>query len=255
MSETVIPQLVGHRGYLKAYPENSWQGLQAALMAGACWLEIDVQLCSDNRFVLLHDDNLQRTAGIDQSVLDAASGMLTASVHEPLRFGDRFAPTPVPSLADVLDRLADWPAARIMVEIKQESIDHRGLAAVMQHLSPLLVRHQPQCTLISYNRAALAWLKQGTDVPVGWVLEHYDARHREQAEELLPDYLICNERKLAATEVPWPGPWQWMLYDIVDPGQALAWAARGVALIETADIGTMLQDPRLSQRACRHDAL
>jgi hypothetical protein len=28
-----------------------------------------------------------------------------------------------------------------------------------------------------------------------------------------------------------------------------------VALIETADIGAMLQDPRLGQRACRHAGL
>jgi len=36
-----------------------------------------------------------------------------------------------------------------------------------------------------------------------------------------------------------------MLYDIVDPQRALSWAARGVELIETCDIGALLQDPRL----------
>ena len=46
-----------------------------------------------------------------------------------------------------------------------------------------------------------------------------------------------------------------MLYEINDPRQAIAWAIRGVALIETADIGAMLQDGRLGERACRHDTL
>jgi hypothetical protein len=46
-----------------------------------------------------------------------------------------------------------------------------------------------------------------------------------------------------------------MLYDIVEPDQAVDWAARGVSLIETADIGGMLQDSRLKQRACPHGAL
>lgn len=255
MSKAVIPQLVAHRGYQQQYPENTWPALEAALRAGACWLEFDVQLCRDDRFVLMHDDNLQRTAGIDQPVPTTDSTGLTASVHEPQRFGDRFAPTPVPLLAGVLARLSAWPAARAMVEIKQESIDQHGLDRVMTQLLPLLIRYQPLCTLISYNPAALSWVRARAAVPVGWVLPDYDAQHREQAMALAPDYLICNERKLPADETPWPGPWQWMLYDIVDPQRALAWAARGVTLIETADIGAMLQDPHLAQQACHHATL
>ncbi|MCG6866062.1 MAG: hypothetical protein LJE58_11615, partial [Thiogranum sp.] len=34
------------------YPENSRPGLQAALEAGACWLEFDVQMCPDGEFVV-----------------------------------------------------------------------------------------------------------------------------------------------------------------------------------------------------------
>jgi hypothetical protein len=44
-----------------------------------------------------------------------------------------------------------------------------------------------------------------------------------------------------------------MLYDIMDPGTALDWAQRGAALIETADIGKMLQHPVLGRRACQHE--
>lgn len=255
MNEPAIPALVAHRGYLAHYPENTWPALEAALRAGGCWLEFDVQMCADGRFVLIHDDNLQRTAGVDLCVLDTDSRRLNASVHEPERFGERFAPTPVPMLADVLARLQAWPAARAMVEIKQESLDRHGLPKVMGKLLETLRDHRAQCTLISYSADALAWWRQHSDIPVGWVLSRYDADHRQRAAALAPDYLICNERKLAPAETPWPGPWQWMLYDIVDPQAALAWAARGVALIETADIGAMLQDPRLRQRACQHDGL
>jgi len=255
MSEAVIPQLVAHRGYLQHYPENTWPALEAALAAGACWLEFDVQLCRDDRFVLMHDDNLLRTSGIDCPVLTSDSAALTASAHEPARFGERFVPTPVPLLDDVLAQLSAWPAARAMVEIKQESIALRGLDTVMERLLPILQRHRSQCTLISYNHAALAWLRQRSDVAVGWVLSDYNPEQHDQAVTLAPDYLICNVRKLPPAQTPWPGPWQWMLYDIVDPEQALTWAAHGVALIETADIGAMLKDPRLAQRACHHDSL
>ncbi len=253
MPENPVPQLVAHRGYLQQYPENTWQALEAALHCGACWLEFDIQLCRDGKFVLLHDDTFKRTAGIDRSVFELDSRPLDISVHEPLRFGERFAPAPVTPLVDVLHKLAAFPAARALVEIKQESIDHWGLAVVMQKLVSLLAGHQPQCSLISYNHAALQWCRQRhADIAIGWVLKHYDTEQRQTAEALKPDYLICNYQKLPDEQAPWRGDWQWMLYDIVDPDQALAWAARGVDLIETAAIGPMLQDPRLKPGACNH---
>jgi glycerophosphoryl diester phosphodiesterase len=255
MSEPVIPQLVAHRGYMQRFPENTWLGLSAALEAGACWLEFDVQLCRDGQFVVLHDDSFIRTAGIDASVFAVDSENIPVSVHEPQRFANRFAPTPVANLASVLQHLAAWPDARAMVELKQESIDRWGLDVVMAKLVPLLVAHQPQCTLIAYNKAALQRCRRQADLAVGWVLDRYDAEHRARAAALNPEYLICNYRKLPDNEIPWPGPWQWMLYDITNPEQAMAWAARGVALIETGDIGAMLQDDRLRQRACKHAAL
>ena len=57
MPDSHIPQLVGHRGYMAHYPENTWLGLEAALNAGACWLEFDVQMCAGGHFVLLHDSD------------------------------------------------------------------------------------------------------------------------------------------------------------------------------------------------------
>lgn len=253
MSETRIPQLVAHRGYLEHYPENTWRGLEAALQAGACWLEFDIQMSRDGVFVLLHDDSFERTAGIDRSIFDSDSRQTDISVHEPRRFGNRFSPTPVAALVDILHKLTAHPAARALVEIKQESLDHWGLDSVMQKLAPLLGAHLPQCVLISYSRDALAWCRERyRQIPIGWVLERYDSEHRDAAGTLKPDYLICNQQKIPDAQTPWRGHWQWMLYDITDPVQALNWAARGVDLIETADIGAMLQDPRLAPGACDH---
>ena len=101
MTEPATPQLVAHRGYMHRYPENSRPGLQAALEAGACWLEFDVQMCPDGEFVVLHDDNFVRTAGVDQSVFDLDSDRIAISVHEPQRFAARFAPTPVATLTSI----------------------------------------------------------------------------------------------------------------------------------------------------------
>ncbi len=255
MPNPPIPSLVAHRGYLRQYPENTWLALQAALDAGACWLEFDVQMCADCQFVLLHDAGLGRTADVEMDALTTPSHQLTASVHEPQRFGDRFAPTPITPLSEALRRLARWPRARAMVEIKQESLAHHGLDVVMRRLLPLLQAHAEQCVLISYDLPALVWSRRHCTLPVGWVLTRYDETRLAQARQLAPDFLICNERKLPPQQPPWPGPWQWMLYDIVDPQQALEWAARGVSLIETADIGAMLRHPRLAPGACHRAGL
>lgn len=234
------------------FPENSWVGLEAALDAGACWLEFDIQMCRDGRFVLLHDDNFLRTGGVDRCVFDLDSRDIDISVHEPDRFQARHAPTPIPLLDAVLTRLSRFPAVRAMVEIKQESIDRWGLEKVMRQLLPVLQQHRQQCTLISFNEQILQWCRAHSELRIGWVLQRYDQAHRDTALALEPDFLICNQRKIGADSRPWPGNWQWMIYDISDPQTALAWAQRGVALIETADIGAMLTHSRLSDRACPH---
>ncbi|MGB5604522.1 MAG: glycerophosphodiester phosphodiesterase family protein, partial [Gammaproteobacteria bacterium] len=63
----MIPVLVAHRGYMEKYPENSLSSIEAALQAGACMVEFDVQMDANGQLLLLHDDNFKRTAGIDSS--------------------------------------------------------------------------------------------------------------------------------------------------------------------------------------------
>ena len=253
MTERTIPQLVAHRGYLLHYPENTWPGLEAALKAGACWLEFDIQMCADRTFILLHDADFNRTAHRVQSVFETQSGDIKSiSVHEPDRLGEQFAPVIAPALTDVMTRLTDFPAARIMVEIKEESLEHWGLETVMDTLLQSLQPFHAQCVLISFSHDALGYAMQHSALRTGWVLQQYDKAHWQRAQSLNPDFLICNHTKISEQEPLWTGAWQWMLYDITDPSLALDWAARGAALIETADIGSMLRDPVLAQRKCRH---
>ncbi|GMQ83550.1 MAG: hypothetical protein BMS9Abin06_0285 [Gammaproteobacteria bacterium] len=253
MNEQRIPQLVAHRGYMHQYPENTWTGLEAALQAGACWLEFDVQMCADGRFILLHDADFNRTGGDPRSVFDIDNQALQhISVHEPDRFGERFFPEAAPGLDTVLQRLTAFPNARAMVEIKDESLGRWGLEKVMNALLKTLAPFQRQCILIAYSAAALRYAQQQGDIDTGWVLRSYEQQHLERAERLGPLFLICNEHKIPPGETPWRGNWQWMLYDITNPQSAMQWSARGVALIETRDIKTMLQHPSLASRACRH---
>lgn len=251
MPEPAIPQLVAHRGLMETCPENSWLALKKALHSGACWLECDVQMCSDGSFILLHDENLKRSSGIASSIFELSRAELAGfSVHEPERFGERFFPLPPLTLEQMLQRLDRYPQARVMVEIKEQSLQHWGLDTVMEKLLDCLRPCWKKCVLISFSAEAVAWTQSNSSLQTGWVLRAYDTAQLRQAREIQPAFLICNHQKVPHGETPDSGGWQWMLYDITDPELALQWAQRNVQLIETRDIATMLRHPLLARRRC-----
>lgn len=241
------PHLIAHRGYSQCYPENTLAGLEAALRVGAQCIEFDVQFTADAVPVVFHDSELARVTGNEGRIQDisfAAVSQLRAS--EFGRFGEKFIQEPVPSLQAVLALLKQWPAATALVEIKTDSVKYFGVERVVQGLMSALAEVQAQCILIAFDRAVLESVRKAGMPRIGWVLREWNSASQEQAQAMSPELLICNADKIGAEERLWPGPWQWALYDIVDPELALQWFARGADLIETWDIGGMLRDPRLA---------
>jgi glycerophosphoryl diester phosphodiesterase len=241
------PELIAHRGYQRHYPENTRPAIEAALRAGARYVELDVQLTADLVPVLCHDVTLERTAGVPINVLDAQADALKGiSVHEPARLGSRFSGTPPPTLAEICALLGDWPEVTGFVEIKTESIERHGAeTAVAQVLAELAPRAQQFC-VISFNADAVRVARLLGAHAVGWVIGAWNEDVRSRAKRLGPDYLLCNYRKLPEPPATlWPGPWRWALYDVTDPALALALAGRGAEFISTFAIGEMLADPRL----------
>lgn len=111
-----MPLILGHRGYSARHLENSMEAFRAALAAGMNGFELDVQPTQDGVCMVLHDEDLQRTA--------KASGVLR-------KMKSRELPSlangePVPRLSDVLA----LPARLINVELKGEPGWKQALAAV-----------------------------------------------------------------------------------------------------------------------------
>jgi len=253
MDSKKVPQLVAHRGYMEKYPENSWMGLKAAMDAGACWIEFDVQMCRDGKFILLHDASLKRTAKIEKTVFEIdLKDLKTTSVHEQDRFKHKYYPLPVTTLETVLRKLSHYSQITVMIEIKKESLKYWGVPKVMDALLDILAPHADSCILLSFSYEALEYAREHSTMKIGWVLDKFDNEHKQRALKLLPEYLACNHLKLPDNELPWPGQWQWMLYDITSVKDALLWGKLGIDLIETRDIGTMLRDETLLQNACYH---
>ena len=63
-------KLVAHRGYVAKGVENSLEALEAAAKEKASYVEMDILLTKDHQFVVMHDYNLKRLAGVDKDVKD-----------------------------------------------------------------------------------------------------------------------------------------------------------------------------------------
>jgi glycerophosphoryl diester phosphodiesterase len=63
-----LPKVIGHRGAAAYAPENTLVSFREARKRGASWVEIDVRLTADGVPIVMHDDSLKRTMGIDRLV-------------------------------------------------------------------------------------------------------------------------------------------------------------------------------------------
>ena len=63
-------KIVAHRGYVAKGVENSLEALEAAAKEKASYVEMDILLTKDHQFVVMHDYNLKRLAGVDKNVKD-----------------------------------------------------------------------------------------------------------------------------------------------------------------------------------------
>ena len=63
-------ETIAHRGYVAKGVENSIEALNGAARVGADYVEFDIILTKDNKFVVMHDFNLKRLAGINKRIQD-----------------------------------------------------------------------------------------------------------------------------------------------------------------------------------------
>jgi glycerophosphoryl diester phosphodiesterase len=75
-----LPKVIGHRGAMAYALENTLESVREAAGRGATWVEIDVKLTADGVPILMHDDSLKRTMGIDRLVARTPRADLPAAV-------------------------------------------------------------------------------------------------------------------------------------------------------------------------------
>ena len=235
------PTLVAHRGHASRCPENTLLALEAALEAGAPWIELDVQLSADEVPVLFHDRTLERMCGVPGALHERRwEELRQLSCAERGRFGERFAAARLARVDDLAALLARHPRARAFVEIKRVALEQFGDERVLARtLEPLRAVAQ-RCALISFSLPFLEYARAHCALPLGAVFDRWDERLQPAVARIRPEFVFCDLLGLpAAGRLEHPGA-RLAVYEVDDPLLARALAARGVELVETFAIAELL---------------
>jgi glycerophosphoryl diester phosphodiesterase len=209
-----LPRIIGHRGARACAPENTLAGIAEAARQGATWVEFDVKLSRDRVPILMHDDDLMATAGVDRKVADTDWTALAALDTLPAfllrypeagrayfaRHGNRRAP--IPSLEEAL-RLALRLGLGVNIEIKpcpgravETAVIALGIARLFWPV------HRPPPLVSSFSFASLATARQvAPDWPRGLLLDRVPPRWRDLADRLDVATINVDAARLTAHRV------------------------------------------------------
>jgi glycerophosphoryl diester phosphodiesterase len=151
--------IVAHRGSSGTAPENTLASIRQAIDAGALMVEVDVQITSDHKAVLMHDQVLGRTTDgtgfvrthsfKDLQTLDAGSW-----------FDHSFTGEHIPLLGDALQLLKDHKTC-VNIEIKPPDKDNDGIDRLLVIIENVLALKMQAVTLFSsFHHDSLHYIKK-----------------------------------------------------------------------------------------------
>lgn len=94
--------IIGHRGASGHAPENTLAAFRKAVALGAAFIETDLQLSRDARFVAIHDDSVDRTTNGQGKVHDQTLATLRR-LDAGSWFGSEYTGERIPTLEEILE--------------------------------------------------------------------------------------------------------------------------------------------------------
>lgn len=189
-------EVIAHRGWVDDAVENTVPALRAADRAGADRVEFDVQETKDGRFVVLHDANLSRLAGLDRDVKDLTQAELTKIT---VREGD--AEARIPSLEEWIETSKELDLPQLL-EVKLHGGESPDLVPRLltvldaYEVSDWYTYHSISRNVVTSLKEARPSLRVGYIIPINLsgipnldcdfvVIEQasYDDHFRDQARE------------------------------------------------------------------------
>jgi glycerophosphoryl diester phosphodiesterase len=179
-----LPKVIAHRGAAAYAPENTLASFREARRRGATWVETDVVLTADGVPILMHDDSLKRTTGIDRLVAETRRADL---------------PSDVPTFEEAIACWGEWGLG-CNVEIKptqgREAETARVAVATLRRCWP---SHLPQPLLSSFKDASLAAAYQAApEFARALLIEQVADDWRARAEAVAATAINTDGKRLTA---------------------------------------------------------
>ncbi|GLX68854.1 glycerophosphodiester phosphodiesterase [Paenibacillus glycanilyticus] len=114
-----------HRGASGNYPENTMIAFEQAITLGATGIETDVQMTKDGRLVLIHDEKLRRTTGVNALVAETLADEVL-QLDAGSWFSPEFKDARIPTLEQLLE-LAKRTHTIVNIELKNGIVEYPGL--------------------------------------------------------------------------------------------------------------------------------
>lgn len=147
--------VTAHRGDSKHAPENTMAAISLAVENQADIVEIDVRQTKDGVLVLMHDESLLRTTGVDKLVGEVDYDFVT-SLDPGSDFSEEYAGEKVPTLDEVLE-FGKENDVFYNIELKPEDY-YQGYE---EHIVALIeeYEYQDNCVVASSDQDALRKVK------------------------------------------------------------------------------------------------
>ena len=243
-------QLVAHRGLQKGYPENTALSVRKAIDAGARFVEIDIQLSRDLRPMVYHDIHLARVSGHEGKVSELnCAQLITLPAYEPARLGDQFIKQTISSLAEVVEIVASHSDVTLFVELKEESIAEFGAEIMLNAVCEVLQPIRDRAVLISFDYQIIAAARTAGWPQVGAVLRKWQHIDSEEILAIAGDYCFVDYKMIPGNENLARLSAILVAYEVGTAELAHQLAERGVAMLETFDINTLLNQANEENRA------
>ena len=161
------PWVIAHRGASGHAPENTLSAFQRAVELGATFIETDLQVTRDGRFVAMHDDTVDRTTNGSGELAEFTLDELR-QVDAGLWFDREFMGERVPTLTEIL-QFSNKNDVVFYLELKYPALtgmDHSLVAALREAQS------SARTIVISFDPATLLPLRRiDASIMLGFLVE------------------------------------------------------------------------------------
>ena len=150
-------EVTAHRGDSHHAPENTMSAFRLAVENQADSIEFDVRQTKDGEYVVIHDESLKRTTGVDKKVGEVTLDYIK-TLDAGSSFSEEFAGEQIPTLREALEYFKEEDVS-INVELKPADTDRtdyvEGIISMLEEYDYL-----DDCVIASADYASLKKVKE-----------------------------------------------------------------------------------------------